>query len=550
MSNKTPENNIANKSRDNFRLLSDNIFSLADKGKTTLDLLKDISSSLIEFANFGAIEIVYSEKNKIFHCDTRKDENPNFFCNIIKNNPETLKLSKLVKLPNHCDIFTGTFPFSYKAEKVIETLNHTGGQPSKTTTIIQLAIPVGDYIKGVALFDCNLHLELNNRILEFLKNFGRSLGLALSHNQSQFELRERVKELTCMYGISNLVAKGGKDLRKVLENMVSLLPPAWLYPEIAEARITLDDKQYSTSGFNRTNFVQSAEIEINGKKRGKIEVSYRESRPKLDEGVFLEEERHLIDSVAHEVALLVKRIEADKEKEKLQKQLQHADRLATIGQLAAGVAHELNEPLTGILGFAELLLEYDGISEQAKNDIKRIEFASLNAREIVRKLLLFARQIPTKSNKVNLNKAIKEVISFLTHRLGRNSIAVNLSVDNSLPLITADQAQIRQIFVNLFINAIHAMPKGGELSIEVTRTDNDKIKISITDTGTGMTERVMEKIFLPFFTTKEINQGTGLGLSVVHGIIEAHNGSITVESQLNTGTTFTIILPIEQENND
>jgi signal transduction histidine kinase len=254
------------------------------------------------------------------------------------------------------------------------------------------------------------------------------------------------------------------------------------------------------------------------------------------------EERRLLDSVAREIALIIERKQAEIEKTRLQEQLQHADRLATIGKLAAGVAHELNEPLTGILGFAELLKEIPGTPAQAAADIARIEAAALHAREVVRKLLLFARQISPRQDPVDVNRLVREVASFFHARCAQEGIEVRLELDPTLPEIPADEPQIRQILFNLVINAIHAMGKSGCLQVSTRRRGTD-VLMSVKDTGPGIPDDIKEKIFLPFFTTKDVDQGTGLGLSVVHGIVKSHRGRIKFSSRAGRGTEFRVYLP-------
>ncbi|GAG41364.1 unnamed protein product, partial [marine sediment metagenome] len=162
--------------------------------------------------------------------------------------------------------------------------------------------------------------------------------------ESEHSLRERVKELTCLYSLAKLVERPGISLEEILEGIVKLLPPAWLFPEIASARIILNGHAYSTRNFREGGQSQKANIVASGEQRGVVEVVYLEKKPELDEGPFLREERSLIEAIAREVALIVERKQTEEDKERLQDQLRHADRLATIGQLSAGVAHELNEP--------------------------------------------------------------------------------------------------------------------------------------------------------------------------------------------------------------
>ena len=359
-------------------------------------------------------------------------------------------------------------------------------------------------------------------------------------------LQERVKELTCLYDIAQIAAHPEASLDDVMNGIVETLPPAWQYPDIASARISLDGRTYASARFADSPRKQTADIIVSGVRRGAVEVAYSREKPASDEGPFLKEERHLIDAVAQQVALIVERRQAEEDKTKLQAQLMHADRLATIGLLAVGVAHELNEPLGNILGFAQLAKKSDGLPRQAKDDVEKIEKASLHAREIIRKLLTFARQTPTRKQRVNLNEVIDEGLYFFDARCAKSGIELIRAFAPGLPPVTADRAQLNQVLVNLVSNAIYEMPKGGTLKV-ATREEDGHVLLIVEDTGPGMTAEVQEKIFTPFFTTKEIGQGTGLGLPVVHGIVTAHKGQIKVDSRVGRGTRFEIRLPIDDK---
>ncbi|UCF33354.1 MAG: hypothetical protein JSV78_13580 [Phycisphaerales bacterium] len=381
--------------------------------------------------------------------------------------------------------------------------------------------------------------------VEFCEELAQAFGLVLGGRRARAELRERVKELTCLYGIARVAEQADLPLKEMLQRVVELLPPAWFHPEIAAARIVLDDHSHVTTGYRSSKFRQSSDIVVGQRKRGVVEVVYLEEKPDFVVGVFLPEEEKLIDAVAREVGLIVEQREADEEKSRLQQQLIHADRLATIGQLAAGVAHELNEPLGSILGFAQLTQKCPGLPDQAAKDIEKIATASLYAREIIKKLMVFARQVPPKIVQVDLNQAVEEGLYFLEARCAKASVEVVRVLDPDLPEITADPAQIKQVLVNLVVNAVQAMPDGGTLTVR-TRADDPEVLLAVEDTGAGMSQEIREKIFLPFFTTKDVHEGTGLGLAVVHGIVAAHGGSIHVESQPGRGACFEIRLPVHQ----
>jgi two-component system NtrC family sensor kinase len=378
--------------------------------------------------------------------------------------------------------------------------------------------------------------------IEFYEDLAQGLGIALAHGDAQVDLRERVKELTCLYSIARLAAQHDLSTNEILQGIVTVLPPAWLYPEIAHARITLNGASFSTPGFREGRYRQRADITISGKRRGSVEVVYGEERPELDEGPFLREERALLDAIAKEIANFLIGRQAEQEKLNLEDQVRHADRLATIGQLAAGVAHELNEPLGSILGFAQLAKKCPRLPRQAELDIEKISNASLLARDIVKKLLIFARQMPPRKIKVNVNQLVEEVLNFFKSRCAQEGVELICSLSPDLPGVDADPSQLNQVVINLIVNALQAMPQGGDLKIQTLYEENQVLLI-VEDTGAGMSDEVLEKIFTPFFTTKEVGKGTGLGLPVVHGIITSHGGSVSVKSKVGQGTRFEIQLP-------
>ena len=358
-------------------------------------------------------------------------------------------------------------------------------------------------------------------------------------------LRERIKELTCLYGIAQIARQPDKSLEDILQGIVDLLPPAWQYPGVTSAQLILDGVSYTTSDFSACCQKQSADVFVNGKPRGLIEIGYVEQKPELDEGPFLKEERSLLDEVARQTALIIERKQAEEDKLKLYDQLRHADRLATVGMLAAGVAHELNEPLGNILGFAQLAKKGGGIPASAKQDIEKIETASLHAREIIQKLLVFARQVPPGKRQVNLNEVVKDGLYFFNARCAKEGIELICNFCPNLPEIVGDPVQLNQVLVNLVVNALQSMSGAGRITVQTQFCDHD-VCLVVEDTGPGMNKEVLDKIFVPFYTTKDVGHGTGLGLPVVHGIVTAHGGLINVESKIGQGTRFEIRLPVKE----
>ena len=361
-------------------------------------------------------------------------------------------------------------------------------------------------------------------------------------NKARLDLQERIKELSCLYNVARLAARTELSLDEVLNGIAGCLPAAWRYPDQACARILYNGRSYSTANFQCGPYKQKAMITIGNKRRGTIEVSYAEKEWWNNTDLFLQEEQHLLDAVAKEVSAIILRRETAQDKIRLEEQLRHADRLATVGQLAAGVAHELNEPLGHMLGFAQLIRKRSDVSDQVLRDIEKIIATSLHAREIVKKLLIFARQVPPQKTRVNLNELMKEGLAFFESRFANEGVNIVCIFTPETTDVEADPSQLNQVFVNLIVNALHAMPAGGELRISTYRKPR-KICVAIEDTGTGMDKDVLKKIFTPFFTTKDIGLGTGLGLPVAHGIISSHGGSIKIDSEAGKGTVCRIELP-------
>lgn len=372
---------------------------------------------------------------------------------------------------------------------------------------------------------------------------GETISAAYGHHQTEAALRERVKELTCLYDISKIVQTPLISLEEILEQIVGILPPAWQYPDITYGRIILDRRTHGRAHLDPAWQKQSADIVVRDMKRGVVEVAYSKEMPELEEGPFLREERNLIEIVAIHIAQILEQRKVEEDRKKLQDQLRHADRLATIGQLAAGVAHEFNEPLGNILGFAELLLKNENLPAAAREDIGKIVSASMHAREVVRKLMWFAREMPARMIKVNLNTVAEEGLYLLEARCGKAGIEMERVLAPDLPDITADPAQLHQVLMNLVVNAIQAMPEGGTITV-TTSVRGDNVSVIVQDTGIGMDEEVKKQIFIPFFTTKDIDKGTGLGLAVVHGIVTSHGGTIEVSSKSGEGSRFEVRLPI------
>ena len=235
------------------------------------------------------------------------------------------------------------------------------------------------------------------------------------------------------------------------------------------------------------------------------------------------------------------------ERKKMQEQFIVTDRLASIGELASGIAHELNNPLTSIIGFSELLLDKD-VPDDVKEDLRVINREAQRTSGVVRNLLTFARKHETESQPADINDAIQKVLELRAYEHRVNNIQVNAHFDADLPEIIANSFQLQQVFLNIIINAEHSMIKthgGGTLTI-TTEQAGDVIRISLADDGSGITRENLGHLFDPFFTTKGVGEGTGLGLSICHGIVTEHGGRIYAESELGKGATFIVELPFSK----
>ncbi len=233
--------------------------------------------------------------------------------------------------------------------------------------------------------------------------------------------------------------------------------------------------------------------------------------------------------------------------ESTRKQLIQSEKLNAIGQLAASVAHEINNPLGGVLVYSKLLLKkLKGDSfdkKEAAESLSKIETAVNHCSYIIKSLLDFSRQSEPEFGPASMDNIMKEVMALTGHQAKMNRVKVSLGDMASLPGIIADANQLRQVFVNLIVNAIQAMPDGGELSIRGSTNENGWLKVSMEDTGYGISPGDMDRLFTPFFTTKEKGSGTGLGLAVSYGITERHGGRIEVQSEVGEGSTFTVCIP-------
>ena len=245
---------------------------------------------------------------------------------------------------------------------------------------------------------------------------------------------------------------------------------------------------------------------------------------------------------------LRERLKIEEQLQQTHLQLVQSEKMASVGKLAAGVAHEINNPLGGILIYASLMLEDMPEDDPKREDIKRIVQETTRCKEIVKSLLEFGHQSGPKFEPVDVNRAIVDGLFFLENQAIFHNIEIVKDLDPFLPKIMGNASQLKQVFMNMVVNAADAMAGNGKLTIRTRLSEDESyVTVEFSDTGVGIPEENLSKIFDPFFTTKEVGKGTGLGLAVCYGIAEKHGGRIDVDSKVGEGTTFRIILPVKGE---
>jgi len=361
------------------------------------------------------------------------------------------------------------------------------------------------------------------------------------------DLNKRNIEITCLYRVEESI-RSSELLTDIFTDVVTLVEPAFLYPDIARARLTFDDAVYAESKFDETPWKLAADIIVAGRKRGSIEYFYLEERPTHDEGPFLKEERGLIEAVASVLGETVERREAEAK-------VIQASKLASIGELAAGVGHEINNPVNGIMNCADILIQQSEPGTKMRQFSELIRSEADRIARIVHNLLTFSRQEKERHSPARLCDIVEAVLSLSRKRLIKSHVDLRVDVSKDLPKLKCRSEQLQQVVMNLLINALHAlderypgMNSDKILSISARQTQNnglEYVRLTIEDHGCGISPANTHRLFDPFFTTKGRDKGTGLGLSVSDGIVKDHGGTITVESELGKFSRFHVDLPLK-----
>ncbi|MAK36402.1 MAG: sensor histidine kinase [Flavobacteriaceae bacterium] len=356
-------------------------------------------------------------------------------------------------------------------------------------------------------------------------------------NTTEDILKERIKELSCLYDISSIIVNADVgQMQETLKAIALSLKKGFQFPEHTEISIDTLIDSYKTGSVNEPLYI-SSKIQVFNKPNGEIIASLQD-----DKSSFLKEEQQLLDSVALKIGNLLERIEIQQNETSLKRQMERADRLLILGEITAGIAHELNTPLANILGFAELLKDDFKTDKIVSADLDKIIDNAIFSREVVKKLMFFALEMPQEMKLINLVPRIKNALALLDASFKKAGVTYHVKIEEDELWLKADNIQLTQIIFNLVINAIYFSPENGLVTIEAFQSKN-YIVLKIIDEGPGLTKEALEKVFQPFFTTKPTGDGSGLGLSVVHGIVASHKGTIVVENNSKNGATFTIKLP-------
>lgn len=355
------------------------------------------------------------------------------------------------------------------------------------------------------------------------------------------KLKERVKELTCLYEISKIISQANRIEKKVLKKILFSIKKAWRFNEDAVVELHLKDYYLSTDKINEQSITQTSIITIGKLHSGCIKVHYPQNKYTVKS--FLQDEQKLLNTIALEIGNYIEKFENIEKEALLRRSAERMDRLSILGEMTAGIAHELNTPLGNILGFAELIknLNTDPIID---SDISTVINSVIYSREIVKKLMFFSCEMPQQLKTEEIKPIVVFALSFLNLNFQKKKIKSELTFKDDKIVAKIDSVQITQVLFNLLINAIYASPPKSTIKM-IVESNDQSVFITIEDEGTGIPKNIKQKIFEPFFSTKPINDGCGLGLSVVHGIVKSHNGEILLKNNVPTGTIFTIKLPIK-----
>lgn len=398
-----------------------------------------------------------------------------------------------------------------------------------------LTKPVSEELLSLAVKRCLERLSLRRKLKQYTRNLETLVREANIELERAYQFRENIIESSPDAIVS--VRKGGDIIlfnsaaEKLLgykrEDVVNKMSIVHVYPPGVAKQVM---KDLRSDDFGGRGTLQKREMTVVHRDGYQIPVYisaailYEDGEEKGSVGIFTDL----------------------REREKLEKQLLRSEKLSSLGKLSAGIAHEINQPLTGVLTFAHLLLKKFKQDEKTRKDLEIIVRETTRIRGIVQGILDFARETPMQKKPRVVNEILDQTLEIIVHQQRFFGIELVKDYDPALPLVVVDSNLMEQVFMNIILNAVDAMHGSGTFTVR-TRHGYGFVDIDFSDTGAGMPEEILDKIFDPFFTTKDSTEGMGmgLGLAVSYGIVKNHNGDINVMSKVGEGTTFTIRLPVD-----
>ena len=435
---------------------------------------------------------------------------------------EEVGLGRLAELGARNEVFTGKV-------KELPSCEREFFEVQAIKSLMTVPIFVGDDWWGFIGFDdCTTEREWSPAEVDVLRTTSSLIAAAIERELSEAALREQEQKLRAVFDMALDAIYITNDDRE----FVDVNPAACEYYGVARRDLVgrkvedfLPPHKAATIVEGWANFLQGGPIRTEWETRkidGTLQVAEASARPNFLPGLHIAFFRDITERKRLEVELL------------------NAQKLESLGRLAGGVAHDFNNLLTGITGYASLLLERATDDVELRRDLGEIKRAADRAAELTKQLLAFGRRQVLNPRPLDLNAVVAEVGALLQRLLGDHVELVILAAPG-LGTVRADPGQIEQVIVNLVVNGRDAMPDGGKLTIRTRDADDGFVELSVTDTGLGMDEQTRAQVFEPFFTTRE--QGVGLGLASVYGIVQQSGGDVTVESARGVGSTFTVRLP-------
>lgn len=385
------------------------------------------------------------------------------------------------------------------------------------------------------------------------------------------DLSERVKELNCLYEIARLRGNADILIDDLLQKIIDLIPKAWNNPETTFARLTLGDRELRTQGFRETRWKQTCRIKVNGFENGELGVHCL-GEPSSAEDPFLPEERSLLETIAKNIEEIIAHNYAEKQNRIQEQQLIQLDKLAAMGTLVSGVAHEINNPNNFVMLNTPLLeeifqsalpildayydqygdfllggLKYSEMRDKVPMLFAGIEEGAKRIKGIVDSLKDFVRmEAPDHKQPVDINVVTRSALKLIDNLVKKSTRKLSVDMQEDLPEITGSFQRLEQVIVNLLQNACEALPNR-EKGIGVSTRycpENRSVVLTVVDEGVGISKDALPRIIDPFFTTKRKMGGTGLGLSVSSGIVKDHGGTLKFESNPGSGTKAVVTLPV------